>query len=231
MSYAKISFRFTILIGAAMALFGLQSLQADESKPMLRIICATALNEHHKIVIASKNEKDEWKELAQVELRSPLVSDWLPAQAGELHLTEMKDGKMKSIGQFTYPAGAGRVLVALNANKEGGNYAVHAFNPEEEGHVKGGLLIINLSPHGASVTLGANKLAIKAGDHLAAKPAPDENGGYRMMVSYTGPDGTEQLCYDRMAITSPNARNILFLLPNEAVGLQVLTLSEFGPFE
>jgi hypothetical protein len=34
-----------------------------------------------------------------------------------------------------------------------------------------------------------------------------------------------------MAITSPNARNIVFLLPDEAVGLRVMTLSEFGPFE
>lgn len=231
MSYQKIHFPFPMLIGAAMALFGIQFVQADETKPMLRIICANSLNEHHKIAIASKTEGGEWKELANTELRSPLVSDWLPAQAGELHLAEMKDGKMNSIGHFTYPAGASRVLVALTANKKDGTYTVHTFDPGKEGHIKGALLILNLSPHNASVTLGLDKHAIAAGKHLAAKPTPDKNGGYRLMVSYSGADGTEQLCYDRLAITSPNARNILFLLPEESVGLRVLTLSEFGPFE
>jgi hypothetical protein len=220
-----------MLIGAAMPLFGIQFVRADESKPMLRIICAASLHEHHEIVVASKTEMGEWNELAKAELRSTVVSEWLPVQAGELHLAEIKDGKMKSIGQFTYPLGASRALVALTANKEGEAYAIHTFDPEKEGHVKGALMILNLSPHNASVTLGKEKLAIESGKHLAAKPSPDENGGYRLMVSYSGADGTEQLCYDRLVMTSPNTRNILFLLPDESAGLRVLTISEFGPFE
>jgi hypothetical protein len=231
MSYLKIHLQFPMLIGAAMALSGIQSSQADQAKPMLRIICATSLSEKHHILIASKSDQGEWKELAKAELTSPLVSDWLPAQAGELHLAEEKDGKMNSIGHFTYPAGARRALVALSANKKEGTYTVHTFDPEKEGHVKGTLLILNLGPHKASVTLGSDKLAVEAGKHLAAKPTPDENGGYRLMVSYSGADGTEHLCYDRVAMNSSNVRNILFLLPEESVGLQVLTLSEFGPFE
>ena len=231
MSYPKIRFPFPMLIGAAMALFGIPFAQAEESKPMLRIVCATSLNEPHQILIASKNEEGEWKELAKAELKSPVVSDWLPAQAGELHLAEMKDGKMKSIGQFTYPVGVSRVLVALDANKKDGNYTVQIYDPKEEGHVKGSLMILNLSPHNASVTVGKDKLEVQAGTHLHAKPTPDENGGYRLMVSYSGADGAEQLCYDRLAMTSPNTRNLLFLLPEESVGLRVLTISEFGPFE
>ncbi len=231
MTHQKLRLPFLVLIGSAMALFGTQFAHADESKPMLRIICASGLSEEHKIVIASKPEDGKWKAIAKAELRSAMVSEWLPAQAGELHLAEKKDGKMKSIGHFTYPVGARRALVTLTANKENGTYTIHTFDPAKESYVKGTSLILNLSPQAATVNLGTDKLALDAGKHLAAKPATDENGGYRLMVSYLGADGTEQLCYDRQAITNPNARNILFLLPDETVGLQVLSISEFGPFD
>lgn len=231
MSDQKIHFTFSMLIAAAMAFFGIQFAQADETKPMLRIICASALSEQHKIVIASKNENGKWKELANTELRSAMVSGWLPAKAGELHLVEKKDGEMKSIAHFTYPEGASRAMVALISNPKDNTYTTHALNPEKESYIKGASLILNLSTHTANITLGTDKLVLEAGKDLTAKPTTDENGGYRLMVSYTGSDGVEQLCYDRMAIPSPNARNILFLLPDETVSLRVLTLSEFGPFE
>jgi hypothetical protein len=220
-----------MLIGAAIGLLGIHFSRADEAKPMLRVVCATALSEHHKIVIASRDEDGKWKSISKVELNSAIVSDWLPAEAGTLHIAEKKDREMKSIGHFTYPEGTNRATVTLIANKEKKIYDTHAFNPEKEGFVKGASLILNLSKHTANVRLGTGKLVIEAAKHLATKPTTDENGGYHMIVSYPDANGAEQLCCDRMAITSPNARNIVFLLPDEAVGLRVMTLSEFGPFE
>lgn len=202
-----------------------------QAEPMLRLICATGLSEEHKVVVASKTADGEWKELAAVELRSSLVSDWLPAQAGELHIAVKEDGGLKSIGHFTYPAGARRALVALTADKEGGTYNIHALDPEKEAFAKGNTLILNISEHAGTVSLGAEGLKVEANQHLIAKPAPDENGGYRLTVSFPDAEGEDMLCYDRQTMLNANTRDILFLLADETVGLKVLSISLFGDLD
>jgi hypothetical protein len=205
--------------------------QTAHADPMLRLICATGLSEEHKVVLAAKSEDGGWKELAAVELRSSMVSDWLPAQAGELHLAVKEEDALKSIGRFAYPAGARRALVTLTADNEEGTYTIHAIDPEKESFAKGNTLILNISEHVGTVSLGSDGLTVEAGQHIVAKPAPDGNGGYRLTVSYPDPGGEDIRCYDRQTVINANTRDILFLLPDETVGLRVLSIPLFGDLD
>ena len=122
--------------------------KSDEkkSKPQLRFICATSLAEEQEIVLASSDEKGALVELGTATLRPSLVSDWLPAKVGELHLALREEKTLKSIGHFQYPADTTHALVVLIANVEKNTYEATVVDPEKTGFVKGSVLIINFSP-------------------------------------------------------------------------------------
>jgi hypothetical protein len=116
-----------------------------ESKPQLRLICATSLAEEQEIVLASSDEKGALVELDTATLRPSLVSDWLPAKVGDLHLALREEKTLKSIGHFQYPADTTRALVVLNATVEKNTYETTVVDPEKAGFIKGTVLIINFS--------------------------------------------------------------------------------------
>lgn len=204
--------------------------KSDEktSKPQLRIICATSLAEKQKIVLASSDEKGALVELGTATLRPSLVSDWLPAKVGELHLALREEKTLKSIGHFQYPADTTRALVVLNANVEKKTYEATVVHLEKTGFIKGSVLIINFSPRNGLVSISSKENKIEAGQQVLAKPTLDGNGMYPVVAAYLDADANPVSCYDRLVSGNPNALNMLLLLPDDAVGLRVLSLTIFG---
>jgi hypothetical protein len=204
--------------------------KSDEkkSKPQLRLVCVTSLAEEQEIVLASSDEKGALVELGTATLRPSLVSDWLPAKVGDLHLALRGEKTLKSIGHFQYPADTARALVVLIANVEKNAYEATVVDPEKTGFIKGSVLIINFSPRTGLVSLGAKENKVEAGQKVLAKPTLDGNGMHPVVASYLDADANPVLCYDRLVSGNPNSRNMLFLLPDEAAGLRVLSLTIFG---
>lgn len=201
-----------------------------EQQPQVRLICASALAETQPLVLASRDAGGKWQELATVELRSSLVTGWLPAKAGELHLALREEGTLKSICKFDYPADSRRALAALIANPENKTYEAHVVDPASKGFDKGSMLIFNFSPHTGLVFLGPKEEKVEAGKQLVARPAL-EGGMYRLMVSYLDADGKTIPCYDRQVSGNPNAWDMLFLLPDKRLGLQIVSLPIFGSLD
>jgi hypothetical protein len=233
MNPMRIHISLTALAIAASAFLGVQPARAQEAdtKPMLRLIFASGPVEAQKVVLASKTGDEKWKRLAGTDLKGAMVSDWLPSLEGELHILLKQDGKPESICQFTHPAGVRRALVILSADENAKSYSAHVVDPEKAGFSVGTTVIINTSKLTGTVTLGKETLTVEAGKQLVAKPVTDEDGGYSVTVSYSGEQDVKELCYDRRAIANPKSRNIIVLIPDSNMGLQVVTLSEFGPFE
>jgi hypothetical protein len=218
---------------AAVVFMGVQTVPAQETdtEPMLRLICATSVGEGQEIVLATKSEDGKWNELAMAELRAPMISEWLPSHAGEIHITVKQKGSMESIGHFTHPAGASHALVILTADETAKSYRAYAVDPGKDGFDASNALIINASQVTGTVSLATETMEVKAGQHVVTKPVLDENGGYRLMVQHTDPQGEKQLCYDRQVIANANSRNLIILLPDPSINLRVVSLSEFGPFD
>jgi hypothetical protein len=78
------------------------------------------------------------------------------------------------------------------------------------------------------VSLGSTANKVGAGQQVLAKPTLDANGMYPVVASYLDADAKTVPCYDRLVSGNPNVCNMLFLLPDEAVGLRVLSLTIFG---
>ena len=79
-----------------------------ESKPQLRIICVASLSEDQETILASRDDEGNWQEHGAFELRSSFITDWMPADSGELHLALRNAGELKSICRFTCPAATKR---------------------------------------------------------------------------------------------------------------------------
>lgn len=225
----------TILVAALLACAVWQPVHGQSTerkgKLQLKLVCVSSLAENQEVLLASRNDKGKWQELGAITLRTSLITDWLPAATGELHLAVREDGTLKSIGQFTCPAGSRRALVALIADPEKTVYSAHAVDPDALKFVKGSVLIFNFSPQAGMVALGPKEEKVEAGQQRVVKPTPEENGTYRMMVSYL--DSADQIvtCYDRQATSNPNSRDMLFLVPDKTIGLRVLSLPVFGSFD
>lgn len=202
-----------------------------DSKPQLRIVCVSSLSENQEVILASRDDKGKWKELGTAVLRTSLITDWLPAQVGELHFAVREKGALKSICQFTYPADSRRALAVLVADAEKKNYNARVIDPAKQGFVKGSVLIFNFSPHTGLVSLGPEGKKIEAGQQLVTKPALEDGGTYRMMVSYLDADGKYVSCYDRQATDDANSQDMLFLVPDESIGLRIICLPVFGSLD
>lgn len=202
-----------------------------ETKPQLRFVCVSSQTEDQEVVLASRDENGGWQEHGAIKLRSSLISEWLPARAGELHLALRSGGELQSICRFTYPEGARRALVVLLNDPLKKTYTADVIDPGKLKFIKGATLLVNYSALPGAVVLGSFKTRINPGERMIIKPEPDTNGMYRMMVAYA--DETKELvpCYDRYVSSNNEARDILLLLPDATLGLKVFSLSEFGPFD
>jgi len=195
-----------------------------------RLICVTALAEDSKVVLATRNKDGQWQQHGRISLRSSLVSDWIPAGKGEIHILSNDGGGLKSIGSFTFPEKTSSALVALNADTEAGTYQTRAVNARTEGFAKGSTLILNLSEESATVALGSTEAKVEAGKDHVATPSGDEEGSFRLTVS-RDIDGQPTLCYDRQRVANPNSRNLLVLIPDEHTGIRVEGLPLFGEMD
>lgn len=227
-SFLTFSALFLALLSPALGQKSGSQSEGKKGKPQLRLICATSLAEEQEIVLASSDDKGALVELSTVALRPSLVSDWLPAKIGDLHLALREEKALKSIGHFQYPADTARALVVLMANVEKNSYEVTVIDPGKAGFIKGSMLIINFSPFTGLVSLGTTEHKVEAGQQVLAKPTLDKNGMYPLVASYLDADAKTVACYDRLDSGNPNSRSMLLLLPDEAVGLRVLSLAIFG---
>lgn len=206
----------------------------DEKKdrPRLRLICVSSLKADQKVLLASRDDKGEWLELGKVGLRAPFITDWLPAKKGEtLHLTIPESDGPKSICSFKYPASARRLLVVLIADPVKRNYIASVFDPEKISFAKGSVLVVNFSTKPGIVALGTKKVMVGSGEKSVINPALEQNGMYRMLVAYQGEDKKLVPCYDRYLQGNPDSRDLMFLFPDQSLGLRVFTLPIFGSFE
>jgi hypothetical protein len=204
----------------------------DEKKQTLvRLLCVSSLADNQKVVLATKDEKGEWKELFETELRSPFVSGWLPAKPGRLFLTVREPEGLKEIAAFNYPAGTRRAVVVLLPVPEKGSYLTQVFDPAGLGFVKGTTLVVNYSSLNGAVALGSLKAVLKPAENKVLKAVPEPNGMFRMVAAYETPEKKTVVCYDRYVPVNEHSRDILFLLPDKTLGIRVFSLAEFGPYE
>jgi hypothetical protein len=202
----------------------------QEAKPQLRFICVSSLADEQEVVLASKDDKGEWLELAKVKLRSSFITEGLPAKSGELHLALREAGTLRSIGKFNLGT-ARRALVLLIADPPKKSYMASVIDPAKLAFTKGSVLVINFSSLPGMVLLGSKKLAVNPGQREVAKPTLESNGMYRMLVAFLDPNKKTVPCYDRYIPGNSDSRDLLLLLPDPTLGLKVFSLPVFGEVE
>lgn len=201
---------------------------ANAEAKKLRVICVSSLEENQKVVLASHDSEGKWQKHQNLELRNSLVSESLPAQAGELHIAVEKDNTLESICHFTYPEASNSGLVFLVANSETKTYDAHFVDPKEAKLKNGSLLIFNFSALNATISLETVEHKVDAGQHLLVQPPVQDNGMHRMQISYTKENGENQTCYDRYVSKNPAARNMVFLLADQSTGIRATSLYLLG---
>ena len=226
------SLRFAALFAAFLlpALGQSPDTKAAEKKkqPQVRFICASALAEDQKIILATRDDEGKWQELAPVNLRSAFITEWVPAKSGELHLAVREGDTLKSIGRFNYPADGRRAMAVLIPDAEKKIYNVHVVDPEKIGFAKGSVLAVNFSKQTGLLLLGTTKVSVPSGQQVVAKAALEANGMYRLMVAYQDAANKTVPCYDRYVPGNPDSRDMLFLFPDKTVGLRVFSIPMFG---
>lgn len=220
---------FSILALIAALLAPLMA-KADE-KNQLRIVCASILTEKQELILAARDDKGEWKELSTFIPTMLQLTDWLPAQTGELHLTIREEGTLKSIGQLTYPEDAKRALAVLHADLKQKTYTSRVIDPEKSHFDKGTILAINFSEKTATISLGAGEEKIEANQHAILKPTLEEKSMYRLLISYPDAEGNAMPYYDRQVSANATSRDLLILLPDAELTLKVLSLPLFGALD
>ncbi|MCP5532123.1 MAG: hypothetical protein H7A48_03015 [Akkermansiaceae bacterium] len=236
--FLKFPFRLALFWCFATLLPGSLALSAKEpksgkpdGKPLLRIVCVTSLEDGQEIVIASRDEDENWHEHGTTKLRSSFISEWLPARGGDLHIAIRMDGGLRSICRFTYPSTTRRALAILLPDSSTRTYRADVIDPAELKFTKGLTLLVNYSPRPGAVALGNFRTKLKPGERKIVKARPEANGMYRMMAAYANGEKELVPCYDRYVSSNLETRDIVFLLPDSTLGLKVFSLSEFGPFE
>ncbi len=182
-------------------------------------------------MLASRGDAGQWHEHASLTLRSALISGWLPAGGGELHLARRDPARLRSICSFTFPADARRALVVLIPDAVTKGYRADVVDPAKLKFVKGSTLLVNYSSLDGAVVLGSFRTRVKPGERKILKPEPEPNGMYRIMAADAADNKELVPCYDRYVSSNRDARDVLFLLPDSTPGLRVFSLSEFGPFD
>jgi hypothetical protein len=200
---------------------------AGKNKPQLRIVCVSLLNGPQEVVLATRDAREKWHELATTELMASRITDWLPAEAGELHLAVRDGRKLNSIGNFTYPADSTRGVVVWIADPEAKTHSAHFVDPEKANFAKGTFLVFNFTTKPASVIFGPDEQKIEAGRHAVVKPTVEENGMVRMQVTRPVENGQPEVCHDRYVSGGQDSREMIFLIPDGKSGLRVMNLPLF----
>lgn len=207
--------------------------KAEEKKkqPHVRFVCVAALVENQELILAARDEEGGWRELGTVEVRSSFITQWIPAQPGELHLTVRDGGTLKSIGLVQYPVGSRRALAVLLPDQEKEAYNALVVDPEKMNFRKGSVLAVNFSKQNGFLLLGTKKVTVAAGQRVVAEPTLESNGMYRLMVAYEDETKQPVACYDRYLPGDPDSRDMLFLFPDPKSGLKVFNLPMFGDLD
>lgn len=202
-----------------------------KNKPHVRLICVAAIKEDQNVVLASRDENGQWKELAGTQIRSSFITDWIPAQAGELHVAVKDKETFQSLGKFAFPADSRRAIAVLLPTADKTSYNAFAVDPEKLVFTKGSVLAMNFSKQTGYLLLGTTKVTVASGQRVVAKPTPEKNGMYRFMVAYQDQENTPVACYDRYLPINTDSRDLLFLFPDPIQGLKVMTLPMFGELD
>ena len=205
--------------------------EEKKNKPHLRLICVAAIKEDQEVILASRDEAGQWTELGTSQIRSSFITEWIPAQAGELHVAVREQGALRSLGKFTYPAECRRAMAVLLPAADKASYSAFAVDPEKLSFTKGSVLAVNFSKQNGYLLLGSTKVTVASGQRVVAKPTPEENGMYRFMVAYQNEENQAVTCYDRYLPASPDSRDLIFLFPDPVQGLKVMNLPMFGDLD
>lgn len=228
-------FPFPIL---ALALFSpvmlplLPAKSKDAGSPMIRIVCIDALAGTDEYILAKQEAEGKWKELQAIKLRSSFLTPWLPTSTGELHLCRREEGKLASMCSFSLPEKTRRaLLVLMPKEKDEVGYKPHVLDTSGKNFGKGDVCVINASSMSATVMLGETKIESEPDGSSIGKPALEENGMYRLLVTYEDESENIQTCRDNYLPGNESGRDFLILLPDAQAGLRVVSLTDFGPFE
>jgi hypothetical protein len=222
---------FLLLLASAAAQQDTGTPDGKKNQPRLRLICVSALEQEHEVKIASRDDKGEWLELGKTGIRGSFVSDWLPAKSGELHLTIPGADGPQSICKFNCPDGVRRALIVLIADPAGKKYRAVVYDPDKIEFAKGSVLVANFSSRAGMVVFGSRKVTVEPGGRSVVKPVPEKNGMYRMLVAYEDENRKPVACYDRYVQGNPDSRDLLFLIPDTALGIKAFSLPIFGSFD
>jgi len=207
------------------------AMNGKKDQPKLRLICISAIQPDQEVLLASRNDKGEWTELGKTGLRASFISDWLPANAGELHLTVPGSDGPRSICHFSYPPAARHALVLLVADPAKKVYSAGVLDPVKMDFAKGSVLAVNFGKQPGMLVFGSKKIKLEPGGKTVVKPALEKNGMYRMLVAYEDAGNKIVPCYDRYIQGNPDSRDLLFLIPDQKLGLKVFSLPIFGEFD
>jgi hypothetical protein len=199
-----------------------------DTAPKIRLIFLSALVENDELVLASPGEEGKWKEHGKLSARPSFISEWFEVRSGELQLTRRTAEGLASKGRLLMPAGARAAVAIIHADPKRQAYLTKIIDPAKEGFARGSTLLMNLSGKKALVLLGKNRVTVEPGATVVSKAALEANGMYRMLVGYNEPEKGLIAAYDRYVSGNAGAREFLFLIPDEDVGLRVLNLPEFG---
>ena len=223
-----------LLIGFSAMAAGQQAEPQQDGKkdqPKLRLICISALEQDQEVQLASRNVKGEWTLLGKTALRSSFISEWLPAMPGELHLTVPGSDGPQSICRFSHPSTARHTLVLLVADPAKKVYSAGVIEPAKMDFAKGSVLAVNFSKQPGLLVFGTKKIKLESGGKTVVRPALEKNGMYRMLVAYEDAEKKIVPCYDRYVQGNPDSRDLLFLIPDQKLGLNVFSLPIFGEFD
>jgi hypothetical protein len=204
---------------------------AESAKRKVRFIGASNLVKLQQVVLASRDSEGIWHELGDVNLKNSQISDWVPAQTGELHLAVKKDGAHESLCRFSYAEDSGPGLVVLLEKPDEKTCEAHFVDPKKTKFEKGTLLIFNLGIRAGIVSYGSAEDKVEAGKQMVIKPVPDSEGMIHMRVSQVDDKGNPKPCFDRYLSDSPNSHRIMFLLADATVGIRVVLSSIHGKLD
>lgn len=235
------SLRPTVFLNTAVLLFGLLApamgqqeeprKEGQKEQPKLRLICISALQPDQEVHLASRNDKGEWTQLGKTGLRSSFISDWLPSSPGEVHLTVPGSDGPQSICSFNHPSTARHALVLLVADPAKNVYSAVVLDPARMNFAKGSVMAVNFSKQTGLLVFGTKKIKLESGGKTVLKPALEQNGMYRMLVAYEDAGKKIIPCYDRYLQGNPDSRDLLFLIPDQNLGLKVFSLPLFGELD
>jgi hypothetical protein len=207
-----------------------QPVEAAEDEVQIRIVLPTAPRAQAECVLATKDDKGDWRGQEELDVRASFVSDWIPLPREEIGFCTREDGKLQPAATFTVPRNMERALVVLSASQDEGRFDAHVIDGKKTKFGKGQLLLVNASEVTCDVKTGDKETKTPPGKTQVVEPAADGNGMFQLRVSHDS-DGNDVVCHDRFVPADENARGYVFMIHDPRMVVRVVTISEFGPFD